>query len=75
MVGCQHAGLLDCLAYKQAQQALRVALGIRKAGNMRFLLSDQWAMGPLMAYADSTGRFVEALGTLVVPPIVWPPPE
>jgi hypothetical protein len=67
--------LLDCPAYEHARNTLRRELGIRKAEDIRFLLSDERATGPLMAYADGTKRFTEALGTLVVPPIVWPPPD
>jgi hypothetical protein len=67
--------LLDCPAYEQARSALRRELGVRKAGDIRFLLSDERATSPLMAYADETKRFTDALGTLVVPPVVWPPPE
>jgi hypothetical protein len=67
--------LLDCPAYERARRTLRRELGVRKAGDIQFLLSDARATGPLMAFADDTKRFTDALGTLVVPPIVWPPPE
>jgi ribonuclease HI len=64
--------LLDCPAHEAARRDLRAKLGPRKTGEIGFLLSDKRATGPLMAYADKTKRFAEALGTLVPPPIVWP---
>jgi hypothetical protein len=64
--------LLDCPAHEPARRNLRAKLGVRKAGDIPFLLSDKRATEPLMAFADATKRFAENLGTLVVPPIVWP---
>jgi hypothetical protein len=64
--------LLDCPAHEPARRSLRASLGVRKAGDIAFLLSDKRATESLMAYADATKRFAEALGTLVVPPTVWP---
>jgi hypothetical protein len=66
--------LLDCPAHERARRTLQRALGHRKAGSIPFLLSNADATKPLMEYADATGRFAEWLGTLVAPPLVWPPP-
>jgi hypothetical protein len=62
--------LLDCPTYENARRRLRAELGHRKAGDLRFLLRDWAAKGPLMHYLDATGRWATALGTLVVPPYV-----
>jgi hypothetical protein len=68
--------LIDCPAHERARRrTLQKKLGIRKAGSIPYLLSNRKATEALMAYADETGRFTEALGTLVVPPLVWPPAD
>jgi hypothetical protein len=62
--------LLDCPTYENARRRLRAELGHRKAGDIRFLLRDWAAKGPLVHYLDATGRWMATLGTLVVPPYV-----
>jgi hypothetical protein len=64
--------LLDCPAHEPVRRGLRASLGVQKAGNIPFLLSDKHMVELLMAYTDTMKRFAETLGTLVVPPIVWP---
>jgi hypothetical protein len=68
--------LLECPAHERARRkTLQKKLGIRKAGSISYLLSNRKATEALMAYADETGRFIESLGTLVEPPLVWPPTD
>jgi hypothetical protein len=67
--------LLECPAHERARRTLQKKLGIRKAGSIPHLLSSRKATEALMAYADETGRFVESLGTLIEPPLVWPPAD
>jgi hypothetical protein len=64
--------LLECPAHERARRTLQKKIGIRKAGSIPHLLSNRKATEALMAYVDETGRFVETLGTLVEPPLVWP---
>jgi hypothetical protein len=56
--------LLDCPAHEGARRTLRAKLGARKAGELRFLLSDKRAMAALVTYVDQTQRFAETLGTI-----------
>jgi hypothetical protein len=66
-----HHLLLDCPAYERARSRLRAELGVRRAGDIQFLLHNHRACDALMHFLDRTGRFTDSLGMLVVPP----PPE
>jgi ribonuclease HI len=56
--------VLDCPAHEPARRALRAAVGPRKAGDLRFLLSDSRALPALLAYVDATARFAVLFGEL-----------
>jgi hypothetical protein len=61
----QNADDVDRLIVKYACLiALDHEVGHRKAGSIRFLLSDKTALEPLYKYVDRTKRFHDMLGTI-----------